>query len=194
VNLPLEELIRFWNERAPRERNLLVVLILCLVLFVDYLLFMRPVQAIYADTLPQLGSLKQELRTLKQDRKNRDGIEKDWAEAKAKLAEAEGRFIEWHEMSGMLDRVSQLAQGSGVKIMSLAPLEIKSAQTPTRYRPIPVSLSGLGGAHAIGKFLSKLESDRTFFRITQLRIAENPSDVKRHLVELRFEVLRKGGA
>ncbi len=194
MKLPLDGLIEFWNTRTAREKNMLVVCLICFIIALDYLLFIRPVQAIYADTLPQLGTLKKELRGLKQDRKNKEGIEKNWMDAKARLAEAEARFVAWDEMSGMLDRVSQLAQSSGVKIMSLAPVEVKGARTGGLYRPLPIVISGLGGAHAIGKFLEKLESNRTFFRVTGMRIAENPSDVKRHLVELRVETLRKGGA
>ena len=194
IKLPVQGIMDFWNSRTGREKNLIVALLICFAVFLDYLLFIRPVQAIYADTLPRLGMLKKELRGLKEDRKNKDGIEKDWMAAKEKLAEAEARFVSWDEMSMTLDRVSQLAQSSGVKIMSLAPVEAKSARTQSLYRPIPIVVSGLGGTHAIGKFLEKLETNHTFFRVTTMRIAENPSDVKRHLLELRVEALRRGAA
>lgn len=195
MKIPFDELIAFWNERTAREKIMLMSLLVCFIVFLDYLLFIRPVQAVFADTLPRLGSLKQELHGLRQDKKNKEGIEKEWTEAKAKLQEAESRFIRWDELSIVLDKASEVAQSSGVKIISLVPVQSRKGDPPAGlYTPVPIIMNGMGGAHAIGKFLAKLETSRIFCRVMSVRIAENPSDARRHLFELQLAVMQKAGA
>ncbi|MGH7197808.1 MAG: hypothetical protein ACREH5_03605 [Candidatus Omnitrophota bacterium] len=195
MKLPIEEFMEFWSERSAREKIMLVSLLVCFIVFMDYLLFIRPVQAIFADTLPRLGSLKNELRGLRLDKKNKEGIEKDWADAKVKLEAAESRFIRWDELSIAMDQASELAHSSGVKIISLVPVQSRKGDAPAGlYTPVPILINGVGGTHAIGKFLTKLETSRIFCRVMAVRIAENPSDAKRHLFELQLIVMQRAGA
>ena len=195
MKFSIEEFLGFWNERSAREKIMLVSLLVCFIVFLNYLLFIRPVQAIFADTLPRLGSLKKELRELRQDKKNKEGIQKEWTDAKAKLEAAEARFIRWDEISMAMDKASEMAQSSGVKVISLVPVQSRKGGAPEGlYTPVPIVINGVGGTHAIGKFLAKLETSRIFFRVVMVRIAENPSDVKRHLFELQLLVLQRAGA
>ncbi|HXV18792.1 MAG TPA: hypothetical protein VD883_01810, partial [Candidatus Omnitrophota bacterium] len=88
-NFSYEPVVVFWNTRSTREKNMILVLLFLAILFVDYSLLIRPVQGFYANTLPKLGEVKRELKTLKEDSKNKDGILSGWEKAKASLAEQE---------------------------------------------------------------------------------------------------------
>lgn len=194
IKLPIEPLVSFVNERSAREKKMLLVMGLGLVLALDYLILILPIQTMFADTLPKLGPVKSELRTLKEDKKNKDLIESNWVSTKARLQEAEKSFISADEVSMLLENFSNLAGLSGVKIVSLKPIEMTGSQLAKSglYVPIPIKASALAGTHELGKFLNRLETNRTFFRITNLHILENPADSRRHLVEIEVEALRKG--
>ena len=184
---------RFINERTPREKQMLLVLAIAAAFFLDYLILIRPVQDMFADTLPRLYAVKEEWRELKADKKNKEAIEKSWKEAEVRFQEEEKRFVTQDELSMLMDNYSKLASQSGVKLVSLKPIGLSKSQLGGGlYTPIPIESRALAGTHELGKFLSRLETNRTFFRVTNLRIMENPDDTKRHLVDLNVEVLRKG--
>lgn len=188
----LGRLISFFNGCTPREKKMMLLLAVCVAIFVDYFVLIAPVQRIFADTLPKLGLVKRELRQLKDDKKNKALIEEEWKKAKAGLEEAEERFVDADEISLLLENLSQLAVASGVKITSLKPIEMARIEKTSIYSIVPLKMNGLAGSHELGKFLVKLETSRIFYKVKSLRISENASDDRKHLIELEVESFRKG--
>ncbi len=191
IQLPIDRVALFYNSRTVREQKLLLLFLVCLVIVLDYFALMRPVQGVFADTLPRLSALQPELKTLREDKKNKAQLEAHWQDAKARLEEAEKNFVDSDEVSALLEELSQLAQNSGVKIMALKPIEMTSAGEGAVYSPVPIKMSALAGTHELGRFLVKLETNRPFFRVTGMRITENPADVRRHQIDLELESFRK---
>lgn len=186
----IDKLMNFLNSRNPREKMMFILLAGAGVLVLDTLVFIQPVAKMFMAEGPELSTVGQDLRSLQDDYKNRDQIEKSWTKAKEALLEKEKMFIAPNEVPALLENLSKLAQSSGVKILTLKPEAVMSDSG--HYQRIPIKISGLAGAHEFGRFLAKLESSPTFFRVTDVRIQNSLADTRRHSVDLIVEAYRKG--
>ncbi|MBI4352710.1 MAG: type 4a pilus biogenesis protein PilO [Candidatus Omnitrophica bacterium] len=185
-----ETLVGLWNTRNLREKKMLAALAAAFLLFLDYSLLLQPLLGGFGKAAPEIARLKNEVGGLKDDEKNKDLIVKAWNQTKAKIEEARRQFVTSHEVPALFEDLSKLALSSGVKILSLRPIDIASPQGTDPYFRVPIKVSALAGAHELGGFMAKLETAPLFFRVTDLRIAENISDPKKHLVELGLDAYR----
>ncbi len=185
-----ENIQSFINSRTPREKKMLIILVAGLVLFVDYWAFILPVTFFSQKTFPRLVAVKEEARSLREDRKNKAQIEKSWEDLKKEMEVLEKGLIARDEIPGLLESLSKEAQKAGLKITSLKPLEINGSDQGL-YVKIPIAIHAIAGSHELGSFLERLEGGMTFFRIRDLHIQGNPADVKRHLVEMQLEAFQR---
>jgi len=107
------------------------------------------------------------------------------------LTEKEKMFVAPGEIPSLFENLSKLAQNSGLKIISLKPANSPEGDSGN-YQRIPIRISALAGTHELGKFLAELEGGGTFFRVTDLKIVANTSDIRRHSIDLSLEACRKG--
>ena len=174
---------------------MILALGLTAAVFLDVSIWIAPVGRLLFTAVPQLREAKKEFQQLKEDQKNKELIQKNWEQAQVELADQEKHFVLPSEIPVLLENLSKLAQDSGVKIVSLKPLE-EANPVPRAgrgsYGRISVQISAIAGTHALGKFLSKLEGAATFVRVTDLRIVSNPADLKQHTVNLQIEAFQKG--
>ena len=189
INL-IDKLTNFLNSRNPREKMMFIGFLGAGVLALDFVLFVQPVAKMFVATMPEWSAVTQDLHALQDDDKNRDQIEKSWMKAKEALTEKENMFIAPNEVPALLENLSKLAQDSGVKILTLKPEAVMSDSGA--YQRIPIKISGSAGAHEFGRFLAKLEGGKTFFRVTDVKIQNTASDIRRHSIDLSIEAYRKG--
>ena len=181
----------FLNSRTLREKQMIIVFGLCFVFFLDWFLVVQRFSAMFAEVSPKIAILKEERKSLKEDQKNKDAIKKKWEDAKHDLTEKEGMFIAPDETPALLEELSKLALQSGVKITSLEPFDRKSRDKALLYTALPLQMKASAGTHEFGSFLARLENGKTFFKVTDLRIASNPLNERRHSIELSMEVYKK---
>ncbi len=186
--------LKFFNERTPREKNLLLLFLFSTLFFVDYTFLIHPVQNFLGVNTPKLREAKKELKTLRQDKKNKTLIEIEWNNTQAKLLETEKKFVDPNEMSAVLQDLSEMASLSGVKIISIKPSESAAVQKGRGYESQSIRINALAGSHETGKFLAKFETKPVFFKVAEVKITENTQDVRRHFVDLELLVYRKGAA
>lgn len=189
MNPSMENLNRFLKSRTRNEKVLLLFFAVLFAFTLDYFVWLGPVLSMFSQTSPQLRSLKVDLQTLRDDRKNSVFIEKKWKELKGKLTEAETRFIAPSEIPWLLEQLSVMARDSGVRITSLKP--VAAPESSGYYSRIPIRIQALAGTHEFGCFLEKLETSTTFFKIQDLRIVAAGDD-QRHAFELSLETYGKG--
>ena len=189
--ISVEVLMNFLNSRNLREKTMIILFGAIAILVLDYAILIQPVTGVFFHTLPELSAAKQQLQVLKDDKKNKDGIKKNWEKQKAILAEKEKMFIAPNEIPALLEDLSKLAQSSSVKIISLKPTNSPEGDSGS-YQRIPIRINALAGTHELGRFLARLEGGTTFFRITDLKITANPLDIRRHSIDLALEAYRKG--
>ena len=54
------------------------------------------------------------------------------------------------------------------------------------YKEIPIQIDALAGFHQMGMFLSRVESGAQPMQVRMLRISDNPSEPRRHVVKLQL--------
>lgn len=180
----------FLNSRSERERVMVLAMIAAIGLALDYFVFVRPLAAVCMKNAPVAEALKLELKDLNEDQKHKKMIQDRWNQAKALLTEKEKMFVAANEVPMLLENLSRSAQNSGLRIMSLVPLEITSGAAGP-YARLPIRISAVAGTHEVGKFLSEVEGGSTFLKVTNLKIAANSTNERKHLVEIQIEGLRK---
>lgn len=191
MDLSKEGIANFFNSRSGMQKNAILILVIAVVLYLDYSIAIHPLALSFLAVNPELRSFKQELRMLKDDKKNKAQIDKDWTESKRKLEESEKKLVSSKQGPALLARLSELATDSNVKIVTVKPGESAKTDSGGSYAPHPIKISASAGTHALGNFLAKTESSSVFFKIVNLSITENPADVRKHDVEIEMEYYRR---
>ena len=187
----LDPIVNFLNARAPRERLFMVGFAAALVLALDFLFWLQPVSSAISATWPKLATRQAELDELRTDKKDEALIQKKWEEIQKQLQDNESRIGASSQISAVLESLSKLASESGIRITSLKPVENVSPAANKLYYAVPIQLTATAGTHELGRFLMRLETADTFYKITDLKITANPSNEKKHLVELMLETYKK---
>jgi Tfp pilus assembly protein PilO len=181
------------NKRNPREKYMLMAMMGVAFFVVDYFIWIQPVFRVHNEAAPKIAPLREELRQVREDLKNKDAIHAAYDTAKDALTQRSLMFVSADETPALLENLSALAQKTGLKITSLEPLDEK-ASAKSGYKTVPISLKAGAGTHELGNFLAKLESGATFFRVKDLRVAANASEPKRHTIEIQMEAMRRDKA
>ena len=189
--LRFDFIANFLNTRSLRERLLALGFAAALVFFVDYFFWLKPAAQTLMRTMPTLSSFEAELDELKQDKKNEAVIREKGESAQKEFKEKENRIGASSQIASLLENLSKLASESGVKIMSLKPIEVLNPASGKLYFAVPIQISATAGTHELGGFLMRLETGATFFKITDLKIAANPANERKHSVEMMVETYRK---
>ncbi len=191
--IPVEKIIKYLNERPPREKVMILVMVLAAALVVDNFLFVQPVWGVFSKLWPEMTSLSAQIKEFKEDRKNKGAIAQRWAETRNKLITQEKMFVETDDTPQLLESLSKSAQRSGLRIVSLKPLQTVPTETDL-YWKLPIQISALAGTHEFGKFLASLEGGNIFFRITDLKIAGNMVDNRKHQIDIYLEGYQRVGS
>lgn len=187
----LDFLVAALNSRSEREKQLIIGFVVVLVVVLDYMLFLAPVLGTFSKVPPKLGPLREEVRGLVEDAQSKDEIRVKWEQAK-RLIELRGKaLIAPDETPALLENLSQQAQRSGVKIVSLQPLDSARGSGKSTFTPLPISMKAMAGAHEFGAFLSSLETGSTLFCVKDLRINSNSADDRKHQIELSMEAYKR---
>ena len=182
----------FLNSRNVREKYMLFAFAGVFLFTLDYFLWLAPVLKTYTKAAPQIFALREERKSLKEDLKNQALIQRKWEEAKKDIGDKDLMFISPDETPALLENLSKEAQKTGVRITSLEPSEKPEGNRSKKgHVPLPIRLEANAGTHELGAFLSNLETGKTFFRVTNLKIMENPSNDRRHVVELSMEAYKR---
>ncbi len=191
VKPAVDAAVNFLNARNQREKLMVLVFGGIFIFTVDYFLWLGPVVNVLTRTVPILSSLHEELDALKTDQKAAPEIKKKWDGIQNELSEKEKGFQGADQLPALLENLSKLASESGVRITSVKPVGDSVPVGSKLYFSVPIQVNASAGAHELGAFLSKLETDETFYKITDLKIEANPSNPRKHVIGMMLETYRK---
>ena len=102
------------------------------------------------------------------------------------------RFPSESELPELLEHLSRVAKKSEVEIVEISPtrviqVEAKKAAPSALYEELPIALTARSGYHELGFFINQLENSERIFTVKNIEIKADPSDRKRHRVELVLE-------
>ena len=190
--LSLKPALDFLSRRSAKEKTVLLAEAGLFLLVVDLVFLVNPMIRSVVKTVPKAAQIGRELKQIKEDAKNKEAIRKEWGDLKERLAREESRFVSAAEVPALFETLSRQAFDSGVKIMAIRPTETRRGPTAaSTYAPLPIQMSALAGTHEFGAFLGRLESAGTFFKVTDLKIASNPAEERKHLVDLKMEIYKR---
>ena len=191
IKTPVNQVAGFLNSRNPREKVMILALGGLFIFALDVMIFIQPLIKSISQNMPQLYALRDEAKTLREDQKNKAVTHQKWETSTVEIGERQKVLVASNEVPQLLENLSQQANDSHLKITSLKPVDSSIVSETKSYASVPIHISALAGTHEFGAFLGRLESGNTFFRVKDIKIASNPADEKRHLVELLVETYRK---
>lgn len=119
---------------------------------------------------------------------NEAGIKKQHDELSKQVKLSEKQLAGHDEIAALLEDFSSVAESSGVKILSIKPLETLdniSKAGSGFYSEFPILIEARGGYHQCGIFVNNLENMTTFIRIDDVYIKSRSEDPRRHDIRLR---------
>lgn len=190
----LDKLVDLFNERSAHEKKMILIFGVLILVAIDWWVLIQPAVDMLTKNTPVIQTVKKEIRQLKQDKRNRRLIDKDWQDVRAKLDVMETSFTSGDETNVLLEYLSKEAQSSGVRIVSIKPRESEEKTKNSPYHKVPIQITATSSTHELGQFLSALESGPRFFRVTDLKVTANASGGKNHSMEMEIEGYRRTGA
>ena len=157
----------------------------------------------------KLGSLKKEIvkeqETLKNDQAliaSKSQLQARLASAQEKLKGYERALPRYSEMPNILQKIAEVAYKSKVKITKIEPLRAEKPaeaakakvvapakpgakpEAPKKpamiYMEIPIQIEAKGGYHALGEFISMIETSDNIMSVGDIDIGANPDDIQNH--------------
>lgn len=161
---------------------------LVFVLYVYF--FLKPSVSTLADLVPKLRERKVAIKAVVDALPHKDKLYEKRRAQQKKLAKYEEKLSRERELPVLLENLSKMARSSNVKILGIKPLvagEAKQGKTPSGkdaiYQEVPIQVSAESGYHELGLFLGKLESDKRYMKVSDMKIQANRSNAKRHKVQ-----------
>ncbi len=200
---------------SKRERKV-IVLVGTLTLVIGYVyvaLILGPLGREMASLGQRVRDARQQVRALEAVVVNEPALRAQYAQWDEKVTVLRSLLPPRDEESVVLERLSNLARQTQVKIQAIFPQRSKDEQAgstkpaatsqessstvePAVYEDVLIQIDASAGYHQLGTFLSLVESEGRPMRVSSLRIVANPKEFKRHNVKLLirayFSTSRKG--
>ncbi|MFC1806848.1 type 4a pilus biogenesis protein PilO [Candidatus Omnitrophota bacterium] len=174
-----------WKQEIIKNQKLVIygVITLCL-LIANFNLFIKPTISSLKDTVPKVRDLQRQLNSANIAIANKPRYESQIKDLSGRLSSHKKRFSTERQISALLKRLSQMAQNSGVKILSIKPhpavTNSQQSNSISAYQKFPISINAKCGYHQLSTFLNKLENADTFMRVTDIKIANDPKSIMEH--------------
>lgn len=118
---------------------------------------------------------KQAIGALENDIRNLDRYKQEINDLDEKINNFEFLVKDEKEVANLIENISNLADNSGVKIKQIKPLigrsNLKTVEVKDgKFSEVEIQILGESDFHQLGSFVSRIESAKTFFRVSSLEI------------------------
>ncbi|MFH1753390.1 MAG: type 4a pilus biogenesis protein PilO, partial [Candidatus Omnitrophota bacterium] len=106
------------------------------------------------------------------------------------IKEFEEIFPREREIPKLLEKLSEVASASSVRIIGIKPVVVAGfglEDEDSIYQTIPIEIIATSGYHELGEFLQKLETGYRFIMIKELDIDASKGNVRKHDIRLITE-------
>jgi len=133
----------------------------------------------------KVNRIRVEVSSAEHDIAKIDGLKKQIEQYSGKVEKYEQMLPAEQEIPKLLEDLSTMAKGSGVKIVGITPIQSKEEPDPDAiYQAIPIQINAKSGYHELGKFLSELEASDRFMKVVDIKIRGNLPTPKKHDIDL----------
>jgi Tfp pilus assembly protein PilO len=187
---------------AKRERQvLLLVGGLSLVIGYVYVAYiLGPLSRETAELGAKVRSARDRVKALEVVMANEPALRAQYGQWDEKVASLRALLPPRADESVVLERLSNLARQTQVKIQAIFPQRAADDKAgggrsgagkgpsplaqPAVYEDVLIQIDASAGYHQLGTFISLVEAEAYPMRVSSLRIAANPKDSKRHTVKV----------
>jgi len=182
----LREIIDFKSLKKEQIRLFALVGVFALIAVIVYVNFILAPQVRWAlSNIVKAGKAAAELNKAKSDITGIDKFKQTIDSYRAKTGSYEKMLPSENQITAILEELSSLAKGAGVKIVGITPLAVKKDGGKDRIdSEMPIVITAKSGYHELGRFIDTLENCGILMKISDIQIRLNRSTLKKHDVEL----------
>lgn len=177
---------------ADFQKLFLIILVGAVVIYVDYTFIIKL-------QLRSIGSAKTKIIKLKKDiaalNKDLALMQQSQDQMKQKTPLKTKIIISEDEMTGLLQRIYNLANKNNVRIIQIKPLKDPKAKEEAmgsqKVIPMAIVMNLSCIYHSLGSFISDLENAEQFLAVQDLKIVRSPGDYMRQNVTLNLKTYVK---
>ncbi|MBL7155564.1 MAG: type 4a pilus biogenesis protein PilO [Candidatus Omnitrophica bacterium] len=156
-----------------------------LVLFAVYIfVFLSPSIARLFSLIPEVRVLRMEMKAVYDDLGFEAKLKERSKTLQDKLGGYEEKLSREKELPILFGNISKMARSSRVKILSITPLEVRKRETNDKkesvYEELPIAISAQSGYHELGEFISKMENDKRYLQVSDIKIKSNTANPRKH--------------
>jgi len=187
-----DKITSFPEKIDDKHRYYVFAGVLLFIFLLDYLILMKPQLDALAKVNPQIKLLSEDLEKARNDKIRLPQYQKKVTDLKKKVGEINFKIRTKEEVPLILEKISNLADDSGIKIDQLMPithdLELLLENNDKNYFALPIALEARGGYHAIGRFINMVELEDVFLLISGFKIAERQNS-REHAFQLSLKAI-----
>ena len=181
------------TKRMAEKQRLLVGLIIAmtLVVCVGYVYVLRPLARSVSTLNQQVREAAKQVQQLEQLVAQAPDLRQETIRLQADVEGLRRKLPSEDELPLVIERLSELASQTGVKILSIFPQRSvqpaasrATSTASTLYKAVAIEIDALSGFHQFGMFLSRAESGEQPMEVTQLRMGRSDRELRRHTIKL----------
>jgi len=158
-----------------KDKQILTIVIFVIIIVVDLVFILGWQWRLLSGYFKNAHEKKQAIVALEADVRSVEDYKKEIVNLEEKIAQKKLLIIDEMDVSALIENISNLADKSGVKITQIKPVihsEPKFVQArDSRFGEIEFQLIAKSDFHQLGNFISKLESAKSFLKLSALEIS-----------------------
>jgi len=172
---------------------MLLASILIVLAVADYFLIARPQIGGILAIDQKIAQLRKDAQTLVTNKQRLSQFQTQLEVTRQEVKNFNSMVYKKDEMSSVLKMISSLANEYGVKIDQLVPQDMDAKPLVTneegKFFGMGMFIHTHAGYHQFGKFITRLEHDRMFWRVENLQILADDKDTQKHPFNLTLKIL-----
>ena len=178
------------NLSKEKPQTILFIALASLLVIIVYFYFMLlPQIGWVTDILGKTGKLMSDVKSAELLISKKEIFKNDIGSYRGKVESYEKRLPAEQEIPSILENLSNMAKGSNVKILGIAPVQVSAKEAAAKnlgkiYKEIPILINAKSGYHELGIFLSNLESADRFMKVVDIEVRSSKASPKKHDTEL----------
>jgi len=170
---------------SEKRQGVLIVFLGLIVLWFYFNFLLGPAIGKTRSLGGEIKTLRQNLETIKNAITKLPELERKTVYLRSKTQELKIRFPSQSELPGLLEQISELAEKAEVEILEISPRKTQAEESSSEiYEELPILMTATSGYHELGAFINQLENSERIFTVKEIHIRTNPSNSKRHHVNL----------
>lgn len=186
-NNGLNKIFKKIEDIDEKQRYYIFIGLLVLVFLMDYFILMRPQLKTLTKISPEIKVLSDTYKKANDDIKKLDEYENQVAGLKENLKTLSLKISSKDEVPLILQKISLLADASGVKIEQIMPqsdeLELLLEGNSKKFYSIPIRIEAKSGYHSFARFVNSIENGDIYLEVDDFTI-KSANNSRRHDINL----------